>query len=413
MRVLFVTAYFPPCQYGWGYMRICEQVADGLSARGHKVAVLTSTYQDGPEVKPYPVFRQLRIDPDWVLNRSAMLQFFWKRRQREKEDQEYLVRLVKDFQPDIVFLWHCHGLSRIVLQTAEMLQSVKTVYYFANYLPELADEYSHYWQTKANNSIVRLLKTPVAKLAMAQLSREGKPIILKYSHSISVSHYVKERLRPLIGKDAVVIPNGIDIEMFHHSLPNDHQRRLRCIIAGRIAPEKGIHTVIQALKQLALQDKLQDIQITIIGSGPPEYRHELEMLINQLKLSSCVIFVDPVSIEEMPKIFSQHHILLLPSEWEEPLSCTMLEAMSAGLMVIGTTTGGSGEALIHDQTGLTFTPGDASELAVQLERIIKDRDLVTSLAKCGQQKAEAEFDMELSVQRIEKYLANLVQANAR
>ena len=60
-------------------MRICEQVADGLAARGHKVAVLTSTYQDGPEVKSYPVFRQLTIEPDWLLPESPAKQFFFGR----------------------------------------------------------------------------------------------------------------------------------------------------------------------------------------------------------------------------------------------------------------------------------------------------------------------------------------------
>lgn len=125
MKILFVTAYYPPCDYGWGYMRICEQVADGLHDRGHEVAVLTSTYRHGEEFKPYPVHRLLRIDPDWALDRNAMLQFFVGRRQREAEDTEYLVSLVAQFQPDIIFIWHGHGLARQVLKTAESFPTSK------------------------------------------------------------------------------------------------------------------------------------------------------------------------------------------------------------------------------------------------------------------------------------------------
>ena len=412
MRILFITAYFPPCDYGWGYMRICEQVSDGLHARGHEVAILTSTYQHGAEIKPYPVYRKLRIDPDWLLPQSATIQFFKGRRQREQADNEYLLRLVAEFQPDVIFIWHGHGLARLVLQTAESLPTVKTAYYFANYLPELPDEYVQFWQNPANNPVVGLLKKLLAKVALAQLKREGKPIILKYPHTISVSHYVRDRLRPLIGPDAVVIPNGIDVPMFHQPVRNGRSQTLSCVIAGRVAPEKGIHTVLHAFGQLAQQDRLQEIHLTIIGNGPPEYRHYLDTLVSQYNLSPYVTFANLVPIEEMPQVFAQHHILLLPSEWDEPLSCTMLEAMSAGLLVIGTTTGGSGEALFHEQTGLAFAPGDAAELAAQLERIMQDRALPAVLAQNGQQLVETEFDMVVLVDRIETYLTNLVQNHA-
>ena len=412
MRVLFITAYFPPCQYGWGYMRICEQVADGLQMRNHQVAVLTSIYRHGEEVKPYPVHRLLRIDPDWLLKRSAMVQFFRGRQQREQEDKNHLLQLVAEFQPDVIFIWHGHGVARLVLQTAESLPTIPTVYYFANYLPELPDEYIQYWQTKGSNPLVRLLKAPLAKIALARLEQEDKPIILEYPYSISVSHYVRDRLKPLIGKDAVVIPNGIDASMFHHPVSNHHPYLIKCLIAGRVAPEKGIHTVLDAFGLLAEQDKLQDIHLTIIGNGPPEYRHQLEAIIETYNLSSYITFANPVPIEEMPQVFAEHNVLLLPSEWDEPLSCTMLEAMSSGLLVIGTTTGGSGEALFHEQTGLTYTAGDVAGLATQLERIMQDQAFVASLAQKGQQLAETEFNMDVSVERIEAYLMNLVQNHA-
>ena len=76
MKILFITAYFTPCRFGWGYMRLCEQVAGGLQARGHSAAVLTSSCVDGAEIKSYPVHRLLTIDPDWDRKASAFQQFF-------------------------------------------------------------------------------------------------------------------------------------------------------------------------------------------------------------------------------------------------------------------------------------------------------------------------------------------------
>ena len=119
MRVLFITAYFPPCQYGWGYMRICEQVADGLAERGHEVSVLTSTYQDGPEVKPYPVYRHLTIVPDWLLSDSPAKQFFVGRKQREQTAVSHLHQIIANFKPDVLFVWDAFGLSDVMLREAE------------------------------------------------------------------------------------------------------------------------------------------------------------------------------------------------------------------------------------------------------------------------------------------------------
>jgi glycosyltransferase involved in cell wall biosynthesis len=77
-------------------------------------------------------------------------------------------------------------------------------------------------------------------------------------------------------------------------------------------------------------------------------------------------------------------------------------------MVIGTTRGGSGEALFHGKTGLTFADGDPEALAEQLLAVMQDRSLVTHLARAGKAEVETHFNMDVSVSRIEAYLQELV-----
>ena len=410
MRVLFITAYFTPCQYGWGYMRICEQVADGLAERGHEVGVLTSTYQDGPEVKPYPVFRKLTIDPDWLLPESPAKQFFFGRKQREQTAVANLNQTINEFQPDILFVWDAFGLSDVMLQQAEN-SAIPITYYFANYLPEFPGGYVHYWSSANSNPVVKLAKLPMSLVARAMLAREGKPIKLKYEHTISVSDYVRQRLlsQNLIGEDAIVAPNAVDLEMF-----NGEPRQplinapLRCLVAGRVAPEKGIHTIVHAFGKLHNKKQLHAISLTILGKGTEEYKEHLKQLVVEYQLEDFINFATPVPIEAMPTVLAEHDLLLLPSEWDEPLSCSMLEAMAAGLMVIGTTRGGSGEALFHLKTGLTFADGNADSLAEQLLAVIHDRSLLTRLAEAGKQEVETNFNMDVSVSRIEDYLQKLI-----
>ena len=413
MRVLFITAYFPPCQYGWGYMRICEQVADGLAERGHEVSVLTSTYQDGPEVKPYPVYRHLTIEPDWLLSDSPAKQFFVGRKQREQTAVSHLHQIIANFKPDVLFVWDAFGLSDVMLREAEE-SGIPVAYYFANYLPEFPGGYVHYWSSANSHPLVKLAKLPISLLAKTMLAQEGKPIKLKYEHTISVSDYVRQRLlsQKLIGPDAIVAPNAVDLEMFsgepRQPEPNEP---LRCLVAGRVAPEKGIHTILHAMGQLHEKGQLKNISLTILGKGTDEYKEHLKQLVVRYQLEKFTNFAEPVPIEAMPAVLAEHDLLLLPSEWDEPLSCSMLEAMAAGLMVIGTTRGGSGEALFHGKTGLTFADGHPEALAEQLLAVMQDRSLLARLAEAGKAEVETHFNMDVSVSRIEDYLQELVGEN--
>jgi glycosyltransferase involved in cell wall biosynthesis len=391
-------------------MRICEQVADGLAERGHDVAVLTSTYRDGPEVKPYSVYRHLTIEPDWLLPESPAKQFFFGRKQREKAAVSYLHRAINEFQPDALFIWDAFGLSDVMLQQAEN-GSIPVAYYFANYLPEFPGGYGHYWSSVNSHPLVKLVKLPISILAKAMLVGEGKPITLKYEHTISVSDYVRQRLlsQNLIGSDAIVAPNAVDLEMFSgEPRQPTPDALLRCLVAGRVAPEKGIHTILHAFGHLHQQGALQNISLTILGKGTDEYKEHLKQLVVGYQLEKFTNFAEPVPIEAMPTILAEHDLLLLPSEWDEPLSCSMLEAMAAGLMVIGTTRGGSGEALFDGKTGLTFADGDPEALAAQLLAVMQDRSLLARLAKAGQAEVETHFNMDVSVSRIEDYLQALV-----
>ncbi len=75
-----------------------------------------------------------------------------------------------------------------------------------------------------------------------------------------------------------------------------------------------------------------------------------------------------------------------------------------GLLVIGTTTGGSGELLRDHHNGLVFQPADARSLAAQLALAITAPELRARLARQGRQDVQAHFDIQMMVKKIEHYL---------
>lgn len=396
-------------------MQLCEEVADGLAGRGHDIAVLTSSTLPAPELyRPYPVYRSLKIDPDWESKWPGYLRFFIGRRSRERNAIAALQRLWSQFKPQIIFVWHAVGLPKALLQEAENLQETQVVYYLADYQAEIGDEYIEYWSGNPANSLIRVLKSPLRMVALAILKAEGKPIKLKYEHVICVSHYVRDRLirGGHISPESLVIHNGIDLTCFS---PANRRKspgpdsRLRCLVAGRIIPHKGVHTVIEAFDHLRRQFSLEDVTLTILGDGPKDYLARLQEMIVHFGLQQMITFRGPVLRSQMPEVFSEHDVLILASEYEEPLARAIQEAMAMELLVIGTTTGGSSELLIHDQTGLTFSAGDSLELAKQIARAITQPDLIAHLVKAGRKAVEDGFDIRKTVSKIEHYLRDLAE----
>ncbi len=411
MRILVITSYYPPSRLGWGYMQLCEEVTDGLAARGHQLAVLTSTGRDGPEIeRPYPIHRLLEIDPDWNAKQSAAWQFFIERRARERRALAHLERVSSSMKPDIIFIWDAIGLPRALLLAAERYASATTVYYFANFLPEVPDEYLAYWQREAGSIAGKLTKGVLGRVALAQLRREGKPVPLQYRHTICVSEYLRQRFvsKGLIPECSVVIHNGVDLAIFSSADPDDSalpSNQLRCLVAGRVVPDKGIHTVIDAFGLLGQRDETRGrVSLTILGDGLADYMNFLHQRVAALGIEALVHFVAPVPRAQMPEILARHDALILPSEYGEPIARSMQEAMAMGLLVIGTLTGGSGELLRDEQNGLVFAPGDAQALATQVERAATPSGLRARLAGQGQQDVRAQFDIGITVAKIDNYL---------
>jgi len=109
----------------------------------------------------------------------------------------------------------------------------------------------------------------------------------------------------------------------------------------------------------------------------------------------------------MPPLLQQYDVLVFPSIWEEPLARMVQEAMATGVVVVGTTTGGTREILVEGETGLTFEPEDAAALARRVEELSNDRALMARLAQNARSKVTRQFDIRHTVDEIEEHLAEV------
>ena len=143
-----------------------------------------------------------------------------------------------------------------------------------------------------------------------------------------------------------VKPNFVDVDR-----PDDGGPRRGGLYVGRLAPEKGIETLVQALRELP------GVAIDVIGAGPQQQEIEAHPQLNLLG------WLNHEQIYERMRAASY---LVMPSIWYENFPRTLVEAYANSLPVIGSRLGALAELVDHGRTGLLFEPGSAHDLARHL-----------------------------------------------
>jgi glycosyltransferase involved in cell wall biosynthesis len=85
----------------------------------------------------------------------------------------------------------------------------------------------------------------------------------------------------------------------------------------------------------------------------------------------------------------------------------LVEAMRAGVAVIGTDAGGVSEIIEHEQSGLLFEPGNVEQLAAYLRRLVDSSDYKISMAQHGKARADELFAEQKHFDELEQILSGV------
>ena len=165
-------------------------------------------------------------------------------------------------------------------------------------------------------------------------------------------------------KNIRVIPVAVDPEEFR----SQGMKRETIVWAGRLVPEKGLETLLEAISIL---HRKKPISLTIVGDGP--LRNKLTGLAHTLGISHLVSFRFKLTRSEVARLLQESQIFVLPSI-KEGLPMVLLEAMASGNAVIASRIPSITEVLGDD--GLYFTSGAPDELADVLYQAAGDKSLL-------------------------------------
>jgi glycosyltransferase involved in cell wall biosynthesis len=195
---------------------------------------------------------------------------------------------------------------------------------------------------------------------------------------------------------AVLPAIGVDVRIFTPHASSFHPQFTIAFI-GRLVPEKGLNTLIDAVAQLIRSGGPQPMRLRIIGDGP----HRSEIVRYAEKLGDVVQFAAALPPAQVAQQLRQIDALVLPSRttsvWKEQFGRVLTEAMACGVPVIGSDSGAIPEVI--GDAGLIFPEGEAIALADCLRRLIDSPDLRAELAERGYKRVQAHYTQECIAQQ--------------
>lgn len=281
---------------------------------------------------------------------------------------------------------------------------------------ELAHRYAHYPIVYTNHTRYDLYAaayTPLSFPATRFILRQAWPY---FSHRanmvIAPSASVMQVLLAYgLRTPITVIENGIDLQPFHHPPRPQNKTSLGIpenatllVFVGRLAPEKNIKTLLAQFAQLHARAALngQAVHLLVVGSGP--LTRELSALQATYQLDGYVHLAGAAPYEAVPNLLAAADLFITASVSEvHPL--TIIEAMAAGLPVIGVASPGLSDTVISGKTGLlTTTPDTLAEAALPLVLHKAQRQKMSAAARQASYRYNIERTCQLTLKLYKQLL---------
>lgn len=200
----------------------------------------------------------------------------------------------------------------------------------------------------------------------------------------------------------VMVPNGVNVGVYD-KVRNQDLKSFKTAFAlpeeklvlfvGRLVYEKGAHVLINAIPQVLSK---VNAKFVIVGSG--YMRDQLLTIVRSMGLEHKVLFTGFVDEETLLKLQCCADVSVVPSLFE-PFGIVALEAMAAMSPVVVSDTGGLGEIVEHDITGVKVYPNSVDSLAWGITRILTDDNYRNRLRKNAYNRVQEQFDWEKIAQQ--------------
>jgi glycogen(starch) synthase len=411
MRLLVITANYPPYQKG-GYEIRCKEVIDGLISREHEIFILTSNYS----TEKYDI----HAEPKYIsrsLHRKEQSTNLINQIVNDIADCQLIDRIVKEFDPEIIYLWDIQNLSNTILPYF----SDKTIpiYYDEGgsgliYLRKIYKRGIYFYKNEKDPRVKKIAKETIYNLAN-RLSRglikskwDWPNNMFIYYNSQSSSDFAADNGVQL-GKVRVIY-SGINILDFPFQYRKEINSPIKIIIPGRIKALKGTVDGINLIKRL--NDFGLQTRLVIVGEIQSKKYYEVLLQASaEHELKEYITFLPLVSIDMLANIYQHSDICFFPSYFKTGLSRVPLEAMASGCLVISYGNEGSKEIITNGRTGYIVEEGDVDSASKVLKHLIEKPEEYRQITQNARAYVEKQHDLNEYINKIEAYLLESISQN--
>lgn len=173
---------------------------------------------------------------------------------------------------------------------------------------------------------------------------------------------------------------------------------IRLVFAGHIVPAKGVRELVTACTQLSDCPLVLDI----LGPADPDFQMELEKIAAKMKNGEWLRFLGTVSREKTVRHIADADLFVLPS-YTEGMPYVVLEAMTCGRAILGTTVGAVPEMLDiggPQECGVCVPPRNAEALADAIRRLIGDPELRRKWGCMARERAEQLYSIPVGCSQL-------------
>jgi glycosyltransferase involved in cell wall biosynthesis len=237
---------------------------------------------------------------------------------------------------------------------------------------------------------------------------------------LGCSNYITEQIRkefPSLAERCHTLYNGVDLSVYSYNPKNKHNKNelKRLLTVGRVTPEKGLHVLLEALREVV--EKNPQVHLDIIGPldaftlgniiwlSEDENVKKLEIFhkngslkayyiyltqkIISLNISNKVAFRGQIPHRETVKFYQAADIFIQPSIIPEPFGMPIIEAMACRVPVIASRVGGIPEIIENERSGILVEARDSHSLAYAILELLSDEDLRIKMGELGRTRSES------------------------
>ena len=364
MNILMISMDYPPVP--GGISAHVYELSKALRAAGNRVSVITRRRKNAPVRSTVD-----GIDVYGVSLRVTALFY-------GLQINSFVKKLLPQIRPDII---HIHGMLPLEWYN----------------IPRIPLVYTNH----TSGYLKRIKKGGFRRMAM--LKRYLRKPQLFLAPSRELLHVPFD-----IPASKIFIPNGVDGSKFLFSKEKRVQIRnqldigrddIVALITRRLVDKNGVIYLARATEFL----DNSKIRFIIIGDGPERARVEEEF---KKHCSGRVLFLGSKTHAEIVDYYSGADFSVLPSLMEAT-SISGLEAMAAGLPLVGTRVGGIPELIRDGENGYLCSPADPNDLAEKINRLLNED--FQDYGKNSRKTVEKHFDWSIIAKKTCKAYATIVE----